>query len=425
VSAGARGATREGTGPEGAASLLARIQDAIRDDGLAGWLLFDFHGSNPIARSVLGIDEAPNAAKTTRRWFYLVPARGEPRKLVHRIEPHVLDHLPGTAEVYLAWQQLDERLAQLVQRAVREHGSAGGFAPALAMEYSPSARLPYVSRVDAGTVELVRAAGAQVVSSADLAQRFDGVLDPEARRDHRRTGAILSGILAAAFDRARESARGTAPLTEVSLQRFLLERLSAEGLVCTDSPTVAVNAHSGDPHFSTSSATDLPIGAGDHLLIDLWAKRKAPGAIYADYTQVAWLGPSPPERHREAFAAARDARDAAVARVREALASKTPVRGADVDDAARAVIVGRGLGDRFLHRTGHSIGREVHGNGVHLDNFETRDERRLLEGSLVSVEPGVYFEDFGVRTEVNLLIDQGEAVVTADPIQHELPALLP
>ncbi|HTM00518.1 MAG TPA: M24 family metallopeptidase [Candidatus Omnitrophota bacterium] len=411
----------------GAALLVQRIQEALREDGLAGWLLFDFHGTNPIARAVLGMESAPNAAKTTRRWFYLVPARGEPRKLVHRIEPRALDHLPGSAAIYLTWQELDRGLADLVQDAVRLHGSSGGYAPALAMEYSPSARLPYVSRVDGGTLELVRASGAQVVSSADLAQRFDGVLDPDARRDHRRTGNLLSGILAAAFERARDAARAgnaAAALTEVSLQRFLLERLAERDLVSSDSPTVAVNAHSGDPHFSTSPATDLPIRAGDFLLIDLWAKRKASGAVYADYTQVAWLGPSPPERHRAAFLAVRDARDAAIARVREALASNAPVRGADVDDAARSVIEARGLGARFLHRTGHSIGREVHGNGVHLDNFETRDERRLLDGTLVSVEPGVYFEDFGVRTEVNLLLDGGEAVVTAAPIQQELPALL-
>lgn len=417
-------ASGAGDGAPGA-ELVARIQEALREDGLAGWLLFDFHGTNPIARAVLGMESAPNAAKTTRRWFYLVPARGEPRKLVHRIEPRALDHLPGGATIYLTWEELDRGLAGLVQGAVLAHGSSGGYAPALAMEYSPSARLPYVSRVDAGTVELVRAAGAHVVSSADLGQRFDGVLAPEARRDHRRTGDLLSGIFAAAFARAREAAAGGAGLTEVSLQRFLLERLEAAGLVSSDPPTVAVNAHSGDPHFSTSPATDLPIGAGDFLLIDLWARRDAPGAVYADYTQVAWLGPSPPERHREAFAAVRDARDAAIARVREALASNAPVRGADVDDAARAVVTARGLGARFLHRTGHSIGREVHGNGVHLDNFETRDERRLLDGTLVSVEPGVYFEDFGVRTEVNLLLDGGEAVVTAEPIQRELPALLP
>lgn len=421
------------TAPVPGGPLVARIQEALREDGIAGWLLFDFHGTNPIARAVLGMESAPNAAKTTRRWFYLVPARGEPRKLVHRIEPRALDHLPGAASVYLTWQELDRALADLVRDAVLGHGSSGGYAPALAMEYSPSARLPYVSRVDAGTVELVRASGAQVISSADLAQRFDGVLDPEARRDHRRTGDLLSGILAAAFARARDAARGAASapsrpdpaLTEVSLQRFLLERFEAEGLVSTEPPTVAVNAHSGDPHFTTSPATDRPIGPGDFLLVDLWARRNAPGAVYADYTQVAWLGPSPPERHRDAFDAVRDARDAAIARVREALASSAPVRGADVDDAAREVVAARGMGARFLHRTGHSIGREVHGNGVHLDNFETRDERRLLDGTLVSVEPGVYFEDFGVRTEVNLLLDGGAAVVTAEPIQRELPALLP
>jgi len=403
---------------------VERIQEALREDGLAGWLLFDFHGSNPIARSVLAMAAAPNAAKTTRRWFYLVPARGTPQKLVHRIEPRALDHLPGETAVYLTWQELDRELGTLVRRAVSGHGNAGGFAPAIAMEYSPEARLPYVSKVDAGTVELVRAAGAQVVTSADLAQRFDGVLDPEARRDHVQTGAVLDGIILAAFQRARESVQTGRALTEVGLQQFILERYAAAGLVSSDPPTVAVNAHSGDPHFTTAPDTDVPIRPGDFLLIDAWARRNAPGSIYADYTQVASVGKSAPERQRAVFNVVRDARDAAIDRVRRAFAERRTIRGCDVDDAAREIVRAGGYGDRFLHRLGHSIGVEVHANGVHLDNLETRDERRLLEGTLVSIEPGVYLEDFGVRSEVNLMIDRGEVVVTPESAQRELPALL-
>ncbi|MGE5175656.1 MAG: M24 family metallopeptidase [Hyphomicrobiales bacterium] len=411
-------------------TLVERIQEALREDGLAGWLLFDFHGSNPIARSVLGMAKAPNAAKTTRRWFYLVPARGAPRKLVHGIEPHVLDHLPGVPSTYTTWRDLEAGLGAMVGGLVTEHGTSGGWAPALAMEYSPSALLPYVSKVDAGTVELVRAAGAQVVTSADLAQRFDGVLGPDARRDHVRTGRILHGILGAAFAHVRErvlaarSGSGGSGPTEVSVQRFLRDALAAEGLVSSDPPAVAVNEHAGDPHYSTDPASDRPIRDGDLLLIDLWAKRSEPGAVYADYTQVAHVGTAVPERRREVFEAARDARDAAIALVRAAFASGRPVRGCDVDDAARAVIRERGFGDRFVHRLGHSIGEEVHANGVHLDNLETRDERRLLDGTLVSVEPGIYLEDFGIRTEIDLLIDGGEVVVTTEPVQRELPALL-
>jgi len=404
---------------------IERIQEALREDGLAGWLLFDFRGSNPIARSVLGLASAPNAAKTTRRWFYFVPARGEPRKLVHRIEPRVLDHLPGESAVYLAWEELDRELKALVERAVSGHATAGGFAPAIAMEYSPEARLPYVSKVDAGTVELVRAAGAQVVTSADLAQRFDGVLVPEARRDHVRTGILLDEIIVAALCRARDAVRSkSGSLTEMGLQRFILERFDAAGLISAEPPTVAVNAHSGDPHFTNTSENDAPLRAGDFLLIDAWAKKKAPGAIYADYTQVASLAAAPPERQRAVFAVVRDARDTGVACVREALAAGRTIRGCDVDDAARSVVREAGYGDRFLHRLGHSIGEETHANGVHLDNLETRDERRLLEGSLVSVEPGIYLDDFGVRSEVNLLIDGGKAVVTPASPQRELPALL-
>jgi Xaa-Pro dipeptidase len=408
-----------------AAERVARMQEALRADGVDAWLLYDFHGTNPIARAVLDMERAPNAAKTTRRWFYLVPARGEPRKLVHRIEPRVLDHLPGSERVYLAWRELADGVGGLVRDAASSRGSDGGGPPAIAMEYSPGAALPYVSRVDAGTVEMVRGAGARVLSSADLAQRFEGSLTPDERLDHVRTGRILDGLITTAFERARDAAARGAPVSEVVLQRFLLERYADEGLIASDPPIVAVNAHSADPHFTTSPATDLPARAGDFLLIDAWAKRNGPGAVYADYTRVAWLGPAAPETHRTVFEAVRDARDAAIERVRTGLESGAAVRGCDVDDAARDVIRARGYGDRFLHRLGHSIGREVHANGVHLDNLETRDERRLIEGTLVSVEPGIYLEAFGVRCEVDLLVDGGRALVTTEPIQRELPALLP
>ncbi|HKW50600.1 MAG TPA: M24 family metallopeptidase [Candidatus Eisenbacteria bacterium] len=405
---------------------IARIQEALREEGLLGWLLYDFHGSNPVARSVLEVPEGPTAPKTTRRWFYLVPAKGEPEKVVHRLEPRALDHLPGAARIYLTWQELDRALAEVVGRLLPSAASGkGGARAALAMEYSPLARLPYVSRVDAGTVDLVRGTGVEVVPSADLAQRFGGVLPPAAREDHRRTGAVVHGIIQSALERARESARTGGRLTEVSLQSWIQERFAEDGLVSSDPPTVAVNAHSGDPHFTPAPNHDAPIVRGDFLLIDAWAKAARTGAVYADYTQVAFLGPSAPERHRNVFAAVRDARDAAIAMVRDALRAGRAIRGCDVDDAARGVIRERGFGERFVHRTGHSIGTEVHANGVHLDNLETRDERRLIEGTLVSVEPGVYLDDFGVRSEVNLLIDGGQAVVTTEPVQRELPALLP
>jgi Xaa-Pro aminopeptidase len=408
----------------GGPALIGRIQAALAEDGLAGWLLFDFHGTNPIARRILGLGAGGRAAKTTRRWFYLVPRVGEPVKLLHRIEPRALEHLPGRALSYLTWEDLERRLRDLASPLLAQGSRLTGSAVAVAMEYSPGARLPYVSRVDAGTVELVRAAGLHVVSSADLAQRFDGVLDSAARADHRRTGRVLNDILAAAFGHVRDRLRGGNPVTETGLQRWLLERFDAAGLTSSDPPCVAVNAHSGDPHFETGPETDAPIREGDFLLIDAWAKAARPGAVYADYTQVAFAGRAVPARHAEIFAAVRDARDAAVACVRDALRAGRPVRGFEVDDAARGVIRSRGFADRFVHRTGHSIGEEVHANGVHLDNLETRDERRLLDGTLVSVEPGIYLEEFGVRSEINLLLDGGEAVVTTEPVQREIPALL-
>ena len=399
------------------ADRVRRIQEALREDGVPAWLLFDFHGSNPISRKVVGMASGPDGPKTTRRWFYLVPAQGEPVKIVHRIEPRSLDHVPGDALVYLRWQELRDALAQAI-------GRVPGPNRAVAMEYSPDAALPYLSRVDAGTVEMVRAAGASVLSSADLAQRFDGTLSPEAREDHRRTGLVLNGIMAAAFARVRDRVRAGAPLTEVSLQAWILERFQADGLVADDPPAVAVNDHAGDPHFTTRAEHDRPLKRGDLLMIDAWGKRTAPGAVYADYTQVAMIDSSIPSKQAEVFAAVRDARDAAIDAVRRALRAGQAIRGCDVDDATRGVIQARGYGDRFLHRTGHSIGEEVHANGVHLDNLETRDERRLIDGTLVSVEPGIYLPEFGIRSEVNLLIDKGEAVVTAEPFQRELPALL-
>ena len=392
---------------------LRRVQAAIAERGLEGWLLYDFHGSNPVARGVLGFHALAEPPKTTRRWFYWIPPSGEAVKLVHRLEPHSLDHLPGRSVVYLAWEDLERALGAIVRDGAR-----------IAMEISPRARLPYVSRVDAGTVELLRAAGAEIVSSADLAQMFEGTLDPEARRDHVRTGSLLNGILAAAFQEARRGARG-GEMTEVKLQRWILERFEEVGLRATDPPTVAVNEHSADAHFSTTPSNDRPIRAGDFLLLDAWAKAKHPGSVYADYTQVAFLGSEAPEAFLRAFAAAREARDRAIAFVRDSLRHGVAPRGCDVDDAAREIIRARGWGDRFFHRTGHSIGEEVHGNGVHLDNLETRDERTLLDGTLVSVEPGVYFDSFGVRTEVNLLVDQGEAMVTTEPIQKEIFLLEP
>ena len=399
------------------ADRVRRIQEALREDGVPAWLLFDFHGSNPISRKVVGMASGPDGPKTTRRWFYLVPAQGEPVKIVHRIEPRSLDHVPGDALVYLRWQELRDALAQAI-------GRVPGPNRAVAMEYSPDAALPYLSRVDAGTVEMVRAAGASVLSSADLAQRFDGTLSPEAREDHRGTGLVLNGIMAAAFARVRDRVRAGAPLTEVSLQAWILERFQADGLVADDPPAVAINDHAGDPHFTTRAEHDRPMKRGDLLMIDAWGKRTAPGAVYADYTQVAMIDSSIPSKQAEVFAAVRDARDAAIDAVRRALRAGQAIRGCDVDDATRGVIQARGYGDRFLHRTGHSIGEEVHANGVHLDNLETRDERRLIDGTLVSVEPGIYLPEFGIRSEVNLLIDRGEAIVTAEPFQRELPALL-
>jgi Xaa-Pro aminopeptidase len=387
---------------------IPAVQAALIEEGLDGWLLYDFHGSNPIARRLAGID---NGTKTSRRWYYVIPAAGEPKKLVHAIEPHGLDHVPGSKTIY---SQRDTLAAGL--KAV-----LGGL-KRVAMEYSPGNNIPYISRVDAGTVEAVRQLGVEVASSGDLVQRFEAIWSGEALQTHHAASDRLYRIKDRAFTFVRDARRAGRALTELDVQRAMLAWFEDEGLIADSPPVVGAQENAGDPHYGPTEAKHRAIGDGEVLLLDLWGKLPTPDAVYADITWVGFTAPAVPDRYVQAFNAARDGRDAAIALVKDAAANGRELRGFEVDRACRAVLDRAGFGAQFIHRTGHSLGTEVHGNGVHMDDFETHDERRLIPGTGFTIEPGVYSNAFGVRTEINMYVGEREATVTG-PVQTEFVLL--
>jgi Xaa-Pro dipeptidase len=398
----------------GLATDIPAIQAALRAAGLDGWLFYDFRGSDPLAARILKLD--PNR-HTTRRWYYLIPAQGTPVKLLHRIEPHSLDDVPGEARLYLSWQEQHEQLKQML--------SSLGRSPKVSMQYSPMNATPYISRVDAGTLELVRSCGVDVVTSADLVQRFEAVWTADQCASHRKAADALRQIVDEAFARVRDETLRGIGFTEHDLQQDILARIAAHGLHTYAPPIAAVNAHAADPHYSPPEKGSTPIRKGDLVLIDLWAKSTAPGSMYGDITWTGFVGDAVPARQAEIFAIVAAARDAAIAFVQQEVCAGRFPRGGDVDDVCRRVIQQAGYGDRFLHRTGHSIGEEVHGNGANIDNLETQDGRRLLPHTCFSIEPGIYLPgEFGIRSEVDVYVTEREAIVTGVPIQTAIVPIL-
>lgn len=387
---------------------IPAVQQALKEEGLDGWLLYDFHGSNPIAR---GLAEIGPGTKTTRRWYYMIPATGEPKKLVHAIESFNLDHLEGGKTVYSQRDTLASGLKSVLGGAKR-----------IAMEYSPGNSIPYISRVDAGTIEAVRQLGIDVVSSGDLVQRFEAIWSKEALKTHVAASERLYRVKDRAFDFIRESRRAGRALTELEVQRQMLGWFEQEGLFTDSPPVVAAQENAGDPHYGPSEQKHRAIGNGEVVLLDLWGKLKTPGAVFADITWVGFTAATVPEKYVKAFNAARDGRDAAVALVQHRVAAGQGIRGFEVDRACRTVLEAAGYGAHFVHRTGHSLGTEVHGNGVHMDDYETHDERRLIPGTGFTIEPGVYTPEFGVRTEINMYVGEREALVTG-PLQTEFVSL--
>jgi Xaa-Pro aminopeptidase len=389
---------------------ITGIQKALAREGLDGWLLYDFHGSNPIATRITGLDRA--GKMTTRRWYYLIPATGEPRALVHAIESHNLDSLPGTKRIYGERRLLESGLAEILKGVKR-----------VAMEYSPECAIPYVARVDAGTIELVRRLGAEVVPSGDLIQEFEAVWDAAAIASHREASEKLYRVKDKAFAMVADRLGRGERTTEYDVQRAMLGWFAEEGLVADDEPNVSAQENAGDSHYQPSAAKHREIRKEEILLIDLWGKLDKPGAVYADITWVAYTGSNVPDEYAKAFTAIVDGRDAAIALVQTAVAAGRDLRGFDVDRACRDVIDAAGYGDRFVHRTGHSLGENVHGNGVHMDDYETHDDRRLIPGTGFTIEPGVYTDRFGLRTEINMVVGEREATVTG-PLQRAILPLL-
>ena len=391
---------------------ITQIQSALKAQGLDGWLFYDFHNRDAIAARILKMDTKRFAS---RRWFYFIPAEGEAQKLVHKIEPWRCDHLPGIKNVYLPWQQQHELLKDML-----------GNCKKVAMQYSANNAIPYISIVDGGTIELVRSFGVEVVTSADLVSIFESHLNEDDIKSHIRAGQVMQMVKDSAFKEiARRIKVGNNP-TEYEIHRFMLDIMAENNMLCEDGPIVAVNEHAGDPHFEPTEENSHLIKDGDLVLLDLWAKKNEPGAIYYDITWMGYVGTSIPQHIDDIFQIIRKARDTAHYMVKESFAQGKTIHGWEVDDACRKVIIEAGYGEYFIHRTGHNIAEEVHGNGAHIDNLETKDERRILPGTCFSVEPGIYMPDkfLGFRTEIDVYITDAGEVKVEGAIQEKVVEIM-
>jgi Xaa-Pro dipeptidase len=382
---------------------LDEIQAALRDGGHLAWLFYDHHHRDPIAYRVLGL---PPDRLTTRRWFYVIPAKGDPVKLVHRIESHHLDTLPGRKLEYSAWEELWANLEAMVKPYHQ-----------LVMQYSPNNQIPYISLVDAGMLDLVRSFGKEIVTSANLVARFEATLTDSQIASHYKAQKKVDRITAGAFQEIGSRARNGGT-HEFEIQQWIMEAFRREDLVTCDPPNVSVNANSGDPHYEPTSATSAPIKQGDFILLDIWAKCNEPDSVFYDITWTGVIGAAS-DKQREVFNVVRDARNVGIRKVQEAFNTGKAIRGWEVDQAVHEYIVGKGYGPNIFHRTGHSITSDIHGNGANLDNLETKDDRLILPNTCFSVEPGVYMPDFGVRSEIDMMTHKDKAEVTGR-IQDEL-----
>ena len=383
---------------------LSAIQAALRERNIDAWLFYDHHHRDPIAYRVLGL---PSGLMVTRRWFYLIPASGEPIKLVHKIEQGHLDTLPGSKHKYSGWQELFDQVKVILSN----HRD-------IAMQYSPNNLVFTVSLVDGGTIDLIRGLGKNVVSSCDLVALFEASLTDEQMKSHLAARDAIDPITAAAFQEIGRRARNGGT-NEHEIQQWIVEAFGRENLVADDLPVVAVNENSSNPHYSPQAGSSKPIREGDFVLLDIWAKKNTPGAVYYDITWTGFVGKTPSDRMREIFKTVSQARDVGVKTVQTAVSAGNPIAGWEVDRAVRNYIKSAGFEQYFIHRTGHSIGSDVHANGANMDDLEIHDERRILPNSCFSIEPGIYLPEFGVRSEVNMLIRPRAAEVTGT-IQREL-----
>jgi Xaa-Pro dipeptidase len=385
---------------------LDSIQAALRSARIDAWLFYDHHHRDPLAAGILGL---PTEGLVSRRWYYVIPAEGGPRKFVHRIEADKLDSLPGSKGVYSSWQELESGLEAMIGPWKR-----------IAMQYSPRNSIMYVSMVDAGTVELLRGMGKEIVSSADLVSSFQAILTEEQIDSHYAAQKALDDILVQGFQLIGSAARNNTPATEYDMMIWFREAMDRAGLTPDHGPNVSVDANSSNSHYEPTAESSRPIVSGSFLLIDIWARQNRPGTCWYDITWTGVVNREPSEKERLVFAVVREARDAAIEAVRSAFVDGGhPIAGFEADDAARAVISNAGYAQYFTHRTGHNIGTELHGFGAHLDNLETHDERRILPFTCFSVEPGIYLPEFGIRSEVNMITSRDNAVVTGR-IQRDL-----
>ena len=380
---------------------IKAVESALQKLSIPGWLFYGLQRVDPLALRILGF---PDSVNPSRRWFYLVTAKGAPQKLVHHIESSQLDHLPGTKNTYLRWQELRSELVRMLKRVGK-----------VAMQYSENCRTPYVSKVDAGTIELVRDMGVEVVSSADLVQLFEAVLSPKEVEEQVVTARTLTEIVNQSYGEIAETIQKGFSICEYDVQQSILRSFERHDLVSDHPPMVAVNNHSGDPHYNPPHEGSERIRRGDFLLIDLWARPNKPTSVYADITWNGFFGPKIPAPIQKTFEIIRKARDVGVEFLNSCLLVGRKVQGWEVDDQVRGVIEKAGFGEFFVHRSGHNIGREVHGNGVNFDNIESHDTRTVIPGILCSIEPGIYLENFGVRTEINIFVHERKVVVTTPP----------
>lgn len=384
---------------------LKLIQKELKKAKLDGWLFYDFHNRDHLAYKILGLENK----HTTRRWFYFIPAKGEPKKLVSAVESTKLDTLPGKKFVYLPYKELHKLLKKIL-----------GSEKKIAMQYSPQNNIPYISLVDAGIIELIKSFGIKVVSSANLVSIFEALIDENGYKLHKEAQKDIDEIRRLAFNKIREAINSNQKLSEYELQQFITEKFEERNLVTSSPPIVGINDHPADPHFEPKP-NGYYFKEGDTVLIDLWAKKNFPGAIYYDITWVGFVGNNPPEKYIKIFNLVKNARDSAIQFIEKSFQEKKKVYGWQVDDVCRNVIKKGGFGKYFIHRTGHSIGEEVHGNGPNIDNLETKDERELMPGCLFSIEPGIYIpNEMAVRTEVNVFIHSDYTVEVTGEIQNEL-----
>ncbi|HXU36488.1 MAG TPA: M24 family metallopeptidase [Blastocatellia bacterium] len=395
--------------------MIETIQQALKEANLDGWLFYSFRDSDPIASNILSMPTEGHLA--TRRWFYYVPQSGEPTRILHSIERGVLDHLPGNKLIYLPWQQLHSHLKSTL--------TASSAHPRVAMQYSAEAAIPYLSRVDAGTVELIRSFGVEIVSSADLVQRFESAWGDEQLAMHDEAARGLYESVKSAFEEIGRRIKAGTPTTEYDIQQYILNCFTDRGMFSKDPPIVAVNGNSAMPHYGPTAEQHSAINKGDFVLIDLWAKLDRPNSVYADITWTSFVGEQVPDEVTKVFNVVRDGRDAATEYVKEAFAAGRTIYGWQVDDVCRNVIQEAGYGEYFIHRTGHNIHTEVHGNGANIDNLETKDDRVLIPRTCFSIEPGIYLEGkFGVRSEIDVYVGDREARVTGGEPQKEVVAIL-